>query len=100
MTQMILKRAVREFCLECVCGAVKAVNECTSLACPLYEFRMGKNPYSNENIKGTIAYRDNLRGRRLLKAKRMDIPPDRIFGLKEGDVEEEEEETDISSEAV
>lgn len=39
-------KAIREFCVECCfCGAVRAVNDCTSTGCPLYAFRLGKNPY-------------------------------------------------------
>jgi len=38
-------KAIRQFCLECVCGVPAEVENCTSTLCPLYAFRFGKNPY-------------------------------------------------------
>ena len=37
-------KAIRAFCLECV-ETYNDVKNCTSPNCPLYAFRMGKNPY-------------------------------------------------------
>lgn len=38
-------KAIREFCLEC-CGVSSSdVKSCTAPNCPLYAFRLGKNPY-------------------------------------------------------
>ena len=37
-------KAIRAFCLECV-ETYNDVKNCTSPTCPLYAFRMGKNPY-------------------------------------------------------
>ena len=37
-------RAIRKHCLECVCWVAAEVENCTSPMCPLYPFRMGKNP--------------------------------------------------------
>ena len=39
-------KAIREFCVDvCFCGSARGVKECTSTGCPLYAFRLGKNPY-------------------------------------------------------
>jgi hypothetical protein len=38
-------KAIRAFCLECVCGSPREVELCVSPECPLYPFRLGKNPY-------------------------------------------------------
>ena len=37
-------KAIRAWCLECSCGVRAEVRNCTMLDCPLYPFRMGKNP--------------------------------------------------------
>ncbi len=34
-------RAIRAFCLECMSWVSPEVRSCTSLACPLYEYRLG-----------------------------------------------------------
>jgi hypothetical protein len=36
--------AIRAFCLECVCWSPYEVKECVDKCCPLYPFRLGKNP--------------------------------------------------------
>lgn len=38
-------KAIREKCIDCVCGQIKEVKLCESETCPLWPFRMGKNPY-------------------------------------------------------
>jgi hypothetical protein len=38
-------KAIRAFCLECSCGQTSEVKECPVFKCPLYPFRMGKNPF-------------------------------------------------------
>ncbi len=37
-------KAIRAKCLDCSCGSTKAVRECPITDCPLYLYRMGKNP--------------------------------------------------------
>lgn len=37
-------RAIRARCLECSGGSTAEVRECVIPSCPLYPFRMGKNP--------------------------------------------------------
>lgn len=36
--------AIRAYCIGCMCGSVAAVRDCTELTCPLWNFRMGKDP--------------------------------------------------------
>ena len=38
-------KAIRAFCLECSCGQTSEVKWCPRTVCPLYPFRMGKNPF-------------------------------------------------------
>jgi hypothetical protein len=37
-------KAIRAYCLDCSNNQPKEVKLCPHIACPLYEFRMGKNP--------------------------------------------------------
>jgi len=37
-------KAIRLKCLDCVCDVPKEVRLCPATDCPLYPFRMGKNP--------------------------------------------------------
>jgi hypothetical protein len=37
-------RAIRRFCLECVYWSALEVKQCTSLLCPLFRYRFGRNP--------------------------------------------------------
>ena len=36
--------AIRAYCVECMGGSVSGVKDCTSMTCPLWNFRMGKDP--------------------------------------------------------
>lgn len=38
-------KVIREKCLDCCCGSIKEVALCTAERCPLWPWRMGKNPY-------------------------------------------------------
>lgn len=42
-------RAIRAFCVLCMGAQPKEVAKCSSETCPLFEFRMGKNPYQRHN---------------------------------------------------
>jgi len=50
---------IRRFCIGCVGGSVngrkplKQVRECPVVECPLYPFRMGKNPFDKRNLTET-----------------------------------------------
>lgn len=37
--------AIRDKCLDCCCYDKNEVKLCTAKNCPLWEFRLGKNPY-------------------------------------------------------
>ena len=38
-------KAIRAKCLDCCCDQAEEVKMCPSENCPLYPFRLGKNPY-------------------------------------------------------
>jgi hypothetical protein len=38
-------RAIRAKCLDCSCGKRAEIRRCPVTDCPLYQYRMGKNPY-------------------------------------------------------
>lgn len=38
-------KAIREKCLDCMCGAATEVRQCPITDCSLYPFRFGKKPY-------------------------------------------------------
>lgn len=47
------KSAIRAKCMECSAGSSYEVRKCTVEKCPLWPFRLGKDPYLNaENRKG------------------------------------------------
>jgi len=37
-------QAIRAKCLDCCCGQANEVKLCTAIRCPLWPFRLGKNP--------------------------------------------------------
>lgn len=44
-------KAIRAFCLERCCGSFQMVKECSSRKCPLFAYRFGKRPLTNERIE-------------------------------------------------
>ena len=42
-------KAIRQNCLDCVCGSPQEVRLCPCTNCPLYPFRFGRNPYYGES---------------------------------------------------
>ena len=46
-----LKAAVRAKCLECCCYDANEVRKCVSVDCPLWPFRMNKNPFASAIAK-------------------------------------------------
>ena len=48
-------KAVRAYCLECSANQPSEVRNCPMVDCPLYSFRMGKNPNRKGigNLKGS-----------------------------------------------
>ena len=43
-------KTIRCFCIECMGGQGREVKDCTAPNCPLYAFRMGKNPYRSREL--------------------------------------------------
>ena len=43
-------KAIREKCLDCVCGQANEVKLCPVKDCSLYPFRFGKNPFNKRNL--------------------------------------------------
>ena len=63
-------RAIRRKCIDCCGGSFKEVRLCTSYTCPLFPFRLGKNPGrhpSNRTEKQLQALRDANSLKRLRK---------------------------------
>ena len=46
-------KAIRLKCLDCCCGSVHEIKLCTAEQCPLYPFRLGKNP-NRAGIGGNV----------------------------------------------
>ena len=44
MKKMTLLKAARQNCLDCSGGSPKEVKFCHSPSCPMYPWRLGKNP--------------------------------------------------------
>lgn len=43
--RMTAQKAIRANCLECANGSAHEVRFCTDVICPLWPFRMGRNPW-------------------------------------------------------
>jgi len=43
-------KAIRANCIDCSGGTLKEVKDCVIHNCPLYPFRMGRNPNRYQNI--------------------------------------------------
>ena len=43
-------KAIRAKCLDCSCNQINEVKLCPIENCPLYPFRMGKNPFSTRKM--------------------------------------------------
>lgn len=43
-------KAIRDKCIDCMCGQTNEVKQCTTARCPLYPFRLGKNPYRTSRV--------------------------------------------------
>ena len=55
-------KVIRAKCLECCCGQAKEVENCAAIACPLHEWRFGKNPF-RKKIEMSEERREELRER-------------------------------------
>jgi len=69
-------KVIREYCLGCGEGTSKAVNECEFTDCPLYAYRLGKNP--NRKLKLTDEQRKD-RANRLREATTKRTPAKRYL---------------------
>lgn len=64
-------QAIRAKCLDCTCNQRQEVTACPMTDCPLYEFRLGKNPnykpreYTEEQLKAL-----KERGRKLGESRK------------------------------
>ena len=43
-------KAIKAKCLDCCCGQREEVRECPAKECPLWQFRLGKNPNRARNM--------------------------------------------------
>ena len=43
-------KVIRQFCIECMCGVLSEVANCTAPDCKLYPWRAGKNPYRTKIV--------------------------------------------------
>lgn len=43
-------KAIRAKCLDCCCDQKEEVKLCPATACPLYPFRLGKNPFRKREM--------------------------------------------------
>lgn len=59
-------KAIRAYCLSCVCGNAAEVKRCELTNCPLHPFRFGKNPFTKRTL--TEEQRQEA-AKRLLKAR-------------------------------
>lgn len=62
MKKLTPLKAVRLKCLDCVCGQLAEVRKCPDTTCPLYPFRLGKNPNQSARVL-TEAQREAARVR-------------------------------------
>lgn len=44
-------KVIRAKCIDCMCGQVEEVKRCPCEDCPLWPFRMGKNPYRTKSTR-------------------------------------------------
>jgi hypothetical protein len=47
-------KAIRGKCLDCTAQQIDEVRNCNIEQCPIYPYRMGKNPFSNRKGTGNI----------------------------------------------
>ena len=62
-------KAIRDHCLECSTGAVSEIRNCVIKSCGLYPFRLGKNPYRNQNLSEEARAARVARGRAMAAAR-------------------------------
>ena len=55
-------KAIRAFCVECTCGDPEWIRECPSNSCPLWVYRMGRNPNISQQTREKQRQRALRRG--------------------------------------
>lgn len=60
-------KVIREKCLDCCCGSTHEVKLCTAERCPLWPWRMGKNPYRKPPSEAKAAAARRMNQKRLDK---------------------------------
>ena len=73
-------KAIRAKCLDCMCGQVNEVKLCPCTDCPLYPFRVGKNPFRKK--------RELTEEQRQALAERLSKNSPKIVGEKINDASE------------
>ena len=63
-------KAIRAKCVDCMCGSVYEVALCPSEKCPLWAFRLGKNP--NIKLSDEERIKRAERARRQMDSNRKD----------------------------
>ena len=48
--KMPLGKAIRKLCIECSGGSESEVRRCTTVSCPVWPYRMGKNPFAKRDL--------------------------------------------------
>lgn len=48
-------KAIRAKCIDCCCGDMKEIRECTIEKCPLWPYRMGHRPEKDESIDKEVS---------------------------------------------
>lgn len=63
-------KAIRKKCLECMGNSRREVLDCPSTECPIYPFRLGKNPYRTRVMTDEQKQAAAERMRKLHEAKK------------------------------
>ena len=59
-TKANILKAIRKNCLQCSCGSEKEVKLCTFVNCPLYSYRMGKDPNPARSFRNMLSRGENI----------------------------------------
>lgn len=50
MSKTTMKKAIKEKCLDCCCGQREEVKLCPAKECPLWDCRLGNDPYRQKRV--------------------------------------------------
>lgn len=50
MSKTTMKKAIKEKCLDCCCGQREEVKLCPAKGCPLWDYRLGDDPYRQKRV--------------------------------------------------